>query len=357
MPWLDKLYAGNTSGSWLLALLVLLALFTVLEGLKNLLSRHVGAAASQTRSRIDDVLAETLRHTRAFFLFLISLYVASLSLRLGPVARRLVDMAALFALLLQLAIWGNAAIRAWIARAQPAQDLSRAAMVQSLGVAGRLLLWSLILLVALENVGVNVTALIAGLGVTGIAVALATQNILADLFASLSIMLDKPFVVGDTIAVDALSGVVEFIGIKTTRVRAGTGEQIVFSNADLLRSRIRNLNRMRERRVVFTIGVTYENAYERLLMIPAVVREVIECQPHTRFESCYFKEYRDFALNFEAAYIVDRPDPPTHLETQHAINLALFRRFHETGIEFAHAATARTQVIPPLENIKKDPVP
>lgn len=355
MPWLDKLYAGNTLGAWLLALLVLLTLFAVLAALKNLLSRHFIAAASKTRTRIDDVLAEMLRHSRPFFLLFVSLYIASLFVKLPAVAHRVVDMTVLLALLLQAAIWGNAAIRAWVARAQPAQDLARAAMVQSLGFAGRLLIWSLILLVALENVGVNVTALIAGLGITGIAVALATQNILADLFASLSIMLDKPFVVGDSIAVDGFAGVVEFIGIKTTRVRSVSGEQIIFSNADLLRSRIRNLNRMRDRRVAFSISVTYENAYERLLMVPAVVREAIESQPHTRFDGCYFKEYRDFALNFEAAYFIDRPDHAVYLATQHAINLALFQRFHELGIEFAHAGTAHTQSIPPLDNTKKDP--
>ena len=132
--------------------------------------------------------------------------------------------------------------------------------------------------------GVDITALVAGLGIGGIAVALALQNILGDLFASLSITLDRPFVVGDFLIVGDFLGTVEYIGIKSTRLRSLSGEQIIMANADLLGSRVRNYGRMAERRVVFTINVTYETTAEVLERIPALIREIVAAQPGTRFD-------------------------------------------------------------------------
>jgi len=192
-----------------------------------------------------------------------------------------------------------------------------------------------ILLLALDNMGVDITALIAGLGIGGIAVALALQNVLGDLFASLSIVLDKPFVIGDFIIVDDLLGTVERIGLKTTRVRSLYGEQLVFSNSDLLNSRIRNYKRMFERRILFSIGVTYQTPHEKLATIPGIIREVIESQEQVRFDRAHFKEYGDSALKFEIVYYVLVPDYNTHMDIQQAINLAIVRRFEEEKIEFA----------------------
>ena len=169
-----------------------------------------------------------------------------------------------------------------------------------LGFVGRIVLWSVVLLMILDNLGVNITALVASLGIGGIAVALAVQNILGDIFASLSIALDRPFAIGDFIVVGDVLGTVEYIGLKTTRIRSLSGEQIVFSNADLLKSRIRNYKRMTERRVVFGFGVVYQTPHDKLERIPAMVREVIEAQPKTRFDRAHFKEYGDSALAFEA---------------------------------------------------------
>jgi len=184
--------------------------------------------------------------------------------------------------------------------------------------------------------GVDITALIAGLGIGGIAVALALQNVLGDLFASLSIVLDKPFVIGDFIIVDDLLGTVEHIGLKTTRVRSLFGEQLVFSNSDLLNSRIRNYKRMHERRIVFSLGVTYQTPYEKLAAIPDIIREIIELQEQVRFDRAHFKEYGDFALEFEIVYYMLVPDYNAYMDTQQAINLALYERFEKEGISFAY---------------------
>jgi small-conductance mechanosensitive channel len=177
---------------------------------------------------------------------------------------------------------------------------------------------------------------VAGLGIGGIAVALAIQNILGDLFASLSIALDKPFVIGDFIIVDQLLGTVEHIGLKTTRIRSLSGEQIVFSNADLLNSRIRNYKRMYERRVVFSIGVTYQTPYEKLASIGTTLKEIIESQPDVRFDRAHFREYADSSLNYEVVYYVKSPDYNRYMDIQQAINLEIYRRFQDGGIEFAY---------------------
>ncbi|HLF22448.1 MAG TPA: mechanosensitive ion channel family protein, partial [Burkholderiales bacterium] len=163
----------------------------------------------------------------------------------------------------------------------------------------------------------------------------AVQNILGDIFASLSIALDKPFVIGDFIVVDDALGTVEYIGLKTTRVRSLSGEQIVFSNADLLKRRIRNYKRMAERRVEFRFGVVYGLPSEQLARIPVMVREIVEQQPKTRFDRVHFKEYGDSALVFEVVYSVLDADYNVHMDIRQAINLALYRCFREHGIEFA----------------------
>lgn len=193
----------------------------------------------------------------------------------------------------------------------------------------------LILLLALQNIGVDVTSLIAGLGIGGIAVALAMQNILGDLFASLTIAMDRPFVIGDFIVVGSDMGTVENIGLKTTRVRSLSGEQLVFGNADLLSSRIRNYKRMRERRVVFGFGVVYATPPETLEAINALVRGAVEAQTNVRFDRCHFHRFGASSLEFEAVYYINSPDYNAHMDAQQAVHLSIVRAFRDGNIEFA----------------------
>jgi small-conductance mechanosensitive channel len=205
-----------------------------------------------------------------------------------------------------------------------------------LGFVIRLVVWTIVILVILDNLGIEITALIAGLGIGGVAVALATQNILGDLFASLSIVLDKPFVVGDFLSIDEFLGSVEKVGIKTTRVRSLSGEQLIFSNNDLLNSRIRNFGRMFERRVVFAFGVTYQTPAEKLRRIPTIIRDAVESQEKVRFDRAHFQKYGDSALIFETVYFVLSPDYNYYMDVQQNINLAIFERLAEEGIDFAY---------------------
>ncbi|MDR7440463.1 MAG: mechanosensitive ion channel family protein [Armatimonadota bacterium] len=251
-------------------------------------------------------------------------------------------------LFLQLGVWGNVATT-WAVdrevRRRVTEDAAAATTLAALSYLARFALWTVLLLLLLDNLGVRVTALVAGLGIGGVAMALALQNVLGDLFASLAIALDKPFQIGDFIIVDQYLGTVEHIGLKTTRVRSLWGEQLVFSNNDLLQSRIRNFKRMRERRVVFNVAVVYQTPYEKLARIPQILREVVEQQP-VRFDRAHFKEYGDSGLVFEVVYYVLNPDYTVYMDTQQAINLEVFRRFHQEGIEFAYPT--RTVYVRPL---------
>jgi small-conductance mechanosensitive channel len=198
----------------------------------------------------------------------------------------------------------------------------------------RLAVWSLVILVALDNLGVNITALLAGLGVGGVAVALALQNVLGDLFASLSIALDKPFVVGDRLEIDAYAGKVEHIGIKTTRLRSDTGEQIILSNADILKSRVRNYGRSQEQRALATIRVPYETPTDKLKIIPKLLESIVREHANARFERCHLKTLGDSALHFELSYFVQQPAVNPLLDLQQAVNFRIIDEIRRLGVEF-----------------------
>ncbi len=258
--------------------------------------------------------------------------------------------------ILQAAIWGNVLIAYAIQRyaeVHRVSDAARVTTMSAMAFLGKLLLWTVALLLILDNLGVDVTTLIAGLGVGGIAVALAAQNILGDLFASLSIVMDKPFVLGDFIIVGDFQGTVENIGLKTTRLRSLSGEQLVFPNSDLLTSRIRNFKRMQERRVVFTIAVTYETALDQLREIPQLIKDAITSQEQTRFDRAHFQKFGDIGLIYEAVYFVVIPDYAVYMDIQQRINFRLLEEFAVRRIEFAHrtqtAYLQQTDLQPPAD--------
>jgi small-conductance mechanosensitive channel len=199
----------------------------------------------------------------------------------------------------------------------------------------RIVIWSLVVLVALDNLGVNITALLAGLGVGGVAVALALQNVLGDLFASLSIALDKPFVVGDNLTIDTYTGVVEHIGIKTTRLRSENGEQIILSNADILKSRVRNFGRMQEQRVLLTLRVSYATASDKVRAIPAVLEAIVRAQPNARFDRCHLKQLGESALQYELSYFAQQPKLNPLLDLQQLVNFRILDEFQSLGVDFA----------------------
>lgn len=336
---LDRTYFNNTVGIWLGAVLAGVATWVLVGIARAIIKKRLRALADTTATRVDDFILALMQRTRPFFLFTLALYAGTRPLTLPERVGAFIDRFTILLTLLQVGIWCNQAITFWMrhfVRERMAQDAASVTSISALGFFGRVVLWGVVLLVALDNLGVNITALVAGLGIGGIAVALAAQSILGDLFASLSIVMDKPFVLGDTILVGDFTGTVERIGLKTTRLRSVSGEQLIVANGDLLQSRIRNFARMSERRVLFTIGVVYQTPEATLARIPEMIKEIVTAQPRTRFDRSHFKSFGDFSLSFETVYFVQSADYAVYMDTQQAVNLALFRRFADERIEFAY---------------------
>ncbi|MFQ5825164.1 MAG: mechanosensitive ion channel family protein [bacterium] len=339
MNLLDKIIYNNPLRDWLFAVILLSTIFIILNIFKTIVVKRLSSLTKKTKTELDDLAVDLLNRVNIFFLLSIAIFGGSIALNLPDKVSNVIRILVIIAFLFQAAIWGNGLIVFWINRYKKIKleaDPASVTTITALGFVGKIVLWIVILLLALDNLGVDITGLIAGLGIGGIAIALAIQNILGDLFASLSIVLDKPFVIGDFIIVDNYLGTVKHIGLKTTRIQSLSGEQLVFSNSDLLRSRIRNYKRMYERRVVFSIGVIYQTPYEKLKAIPSLVREIIEKQQKARFDRAHFKEYGNSSLNFEIVYYVQSPDYITYMDIQQSINLTIFRSFEEEGIEFAY---------------------
>ena len=336
---LQQVYFNNTVEQWLIVIGVVVVLSFVLFFLNNLFIKRFKKFAGETDTDLDDLLAELLSKTSLFLLTLISLYVGSLFLNVNEtmaIVRRSIIVITVF---LQVAFWCGGLISYYVNKRILRDDLetgSRVTQLKAIGFVAKTFVWAVIVLLIVSNLGFNVTTLITGLGIGGIAVALAIQNVLGDVIASLSIILDKPFEVGDFIVVDDLRGNVENIGLKTTRVRSLSGEQLIFSNNDLLQSRVKNYKRMNDRRILFTLGVVYDTPYEKLEKIPDILNEVITLEHRTRFDRAHFYSYGDFSLNFEIVYYVISPDYTDYMNAQQSINLAIFKRFKEEGIEFAY---------------------
>lgn len=338
MSFLLTEFQNNEVWRWLAAVGILLFVGFVVRILLRLTVRRLRVFVEKTPGRLDDLLVDLVQKTRFLVIFVVSLYAAALILTLPGWADRALRGITIVALLFQAGYWGNAFVEFWIGRSVKRRledDAATATTMAALGFVAKVMIWGVVILAALD-LYIDVTALIAGLGIGGIAIALAVQNILSDLFASVSIIVDKPFVIGDFIIVGEQMGNVEKIGLKTTRVRSLTGEQIIFSNSDLLSSRVRNYRRMYERRIAFTVGVTYQTSPDQLEEIPALVEEIITQQADVRFDRCHFKSLGDFALVFEIVYYVLVPDYAIYMNIQQAINLAIMRAFADRGIEFAY---------------------
>jgi len=283
-------------------------------------------------------MVDLLRRVRTYFVFALALTAGVRALEVSPAVAGAVRIVAHLAVLFQVGAWGSAVIAYLIRRWETRKDGQHVSSttLRAFGAFLRFVMWTVLVLFALTNaLGVNITPFITGLGIGGVAIALAVQNILGDLFAALSIVLDKPFDEGDPINVDGLSGTVEHIGLKSTRVRSVDGEQLIFANADLLKSRLRNYKRMRERRVVFTFGLTYETPPDVVARVPVLVRDIVAQTPKARFDRCHFVRFDASSLVIEVVYWVTTPDYLDYRDSLHAINLAVMRRFAAEGIDFA----------------------
>lgn len=334
---------GNSVLSWLIGFGISAGMFVAALMAQRIAVRRIHAWSARTTTKLDDLMARIVERTSTLFLLVGSLYIGSLALALPEPAERVRRVVFVIAAAVQIAIWGHQlvgyGIEVFIRRRQGAAAEPDPAMVAGMGIARfilMVLMYAVVVLFAADNLGIDITAMIAGLGIGGIAIALAVQSILGDLFASLSIVLDKPFMVGDFIIVGDKMGTVEKIGIKTTRVRALSGEQLIFANSDLLASRIQNFRRMNERRVTFTVGVVYQTPLEKIKLIPQIITSAVKAQPRTRFDRSHFRGFGPSSLDFETVYFVADRDFNIYMDIQQAINLELVRRFEDENIAFAY---------------------
>ncbi|MBU1936080.1 mechanosensitive ion channel family protein [bacterium] len=339
MDFLYSTFYDNPLWAWLIAAGLTIILPFVFRIIMKFINKRLASIAQRTKTDIDDAFLLIFQGTKFLFLLILSLYIGLQFVELPGTVSRIVRIIVLVVVFLQVGFWGNAIISFLIGREvqkKKAEDPASASAYGVITFFARLVLWLVVVLLTLDNLNIEITPLIAGLGIGGIAIALAAQNILSDVFNSVSIVLDKPFEVGDFIIVGDFLGTVERIGIKTTRLRSLSGEQLIFANSDLINSRVKNYKRMNERRIVFSFGVVYQTPVDKLEIIPRMVREIIESIDQTRFDRAHFQKYGDSSLDFEVVYYVLIRDYSVYMDIQQKINLTLFRQFEKEHIEFAY---------------------
>jgi len=331
--------AGMSVSSLLVAALAAFVAYLVMSVTVRVALNRLSKIAGHTSNRADDFFFEVLSGTSHWLIVLIALLIGVGMLDLPDRWAARVGQLWFVALALQMAFWANQAVstglRRYTERHAATGGIPQSAATTLVSWGLRTLLWAIVLLAMLSNIGVDITAFIASLGVGGIAIALAAQNILGDLFASIAIAADKPFEVGDFIVLGSVAGTVELVGVKTTRIRSLGGEQVVMSNTELLKQTVSNYKRLRERRIVFGFGVTYDTTADQAEAIPALVKQIVEASGQLRFDRAHFKAFGDSSLDYEVVYIVLDPGYNVYMNEQQRINLALMREFAARGIEFA----------------------
>ncbi len=330
-------------------------LYLVFVGVRFGICRLLGTGADVTTWQ--GFVGRMVRRTRSFFLGALAADIAARAAAPPGALLAFIKLVFTVAAAIQGAVWVREFILSLVdRRAAVTEDKAALASASNIiRVLVNVVVWSLAFILVLDNLGVNVTALVAGLGVGGIAIGLAAQGIFADLFAALAILFDRPFRVGDTIRWGQVTGKVEAIGLKTVRLRSQSGEQVIVGNTKLLGDQISNLARIEERQVVMVIGVTYQTDSDLLDRIPAEVKRIVDAQPECRFDRCHFVRFADSSLDFEIVFFTAGQAFMTMMDARHAIGLAILRRFNELGIDFAYptqvALTARADgrvIDPPM---------
>lgn len=306
--------------------------------IKSIIVNRLKAWAKKTSTTIDDFIVRIFEKKLIPILYFGIFYITFNGLLLTDTVIRIVDVAGIivltfFGLRLILALINYSLEAYWVRKEV---DAASQRSLKGLITIVKVIVWGIGITFLLDNLGFKISAVVAGLGIGGIAVALAAQTVLGDLFSYFIIFFDRPFEIGDFIIIDSYMGSIEYIGIKTTRVRSLGGEQLIFSNSDLTNSRIRNYKRMEKRRVVFSLGVIYQTTTKQLKEIPEIIRAAIEKAGETAFDRAHFASYGDFSLNFEAVYYVLSGDYGKYMDIQQAINLTIKEEFDKRGIEFAY---------------------
>jgi len=337
---LNVVVANNTIGAYLLSAFVFWGLVLLLKIVKKILVQRLSQLAAKTTNDFDDFIVGLIAQVGLPVFVVVSLYVATSSLVLSESLRSFIRYALVIVVTIRIMFILQEVIRYSVGkvyhRRMPAGDQSAEAMVRSVTGILRWVIWIMGGIFVLDNLGINISALVAGIGIGGIAIAMASQAVLGDAFSALSIFLDKPFAIGDFIIIDEHMGVVEHIGIKTTRIRSLSGEQLVFSNSDLTKSRIRNYKRMDTRRIAFKIGVVYQTPLEQVKKIPLIIKDIFNRMDNVRLDRVHFQSFGDFALIYEIVYYVLSSDYNIYMDKQQEINFMIMDVFETEAIELAY---------------------
>ena len=325
----------------LFAIIVFLVSAAILKFIELILIKKIEAFTKRTKTLFDDLIVYLVRRSMPF-LYLASVYIGIYQIHFSSKAQEIINVSlkvfasvyVIFILIIAIDWFTEKYI------SNKESNLKSRSFKGAMKIL-KLLVYTFGIVLILDNFGVNVTALITGLGISGIAVALAAQKILGDLFNYFAIIFDKPFEEGDFISFNNYAGTVEHIGLKSTRIRSLSGEEIVVSNTNLVDEYVQNYRRMKKRRVVFKIGITYETPLEKLTKIPGIVKNIIDSIEEVSFDRCHFVNFGDFSLDFETVYYVEDSDYLHYMNVHQEINLKLVEEFGKEGIEFAYP----TQVI------------
>lgn len=333
-------FYGNPIEAWLIALAIAATVYLLQLLLLRVALVRLHAVAQHTATQVDNLVMDVLSKTRWWFMACVSIYAGSLYVILPADVSVLMRNILVIVVTLQVAVWGHHLITEWLTtyfRRKYAGDKTVQTMTGAVVFLGRMLFYTALLLMALQNMGVRIDTLLAGLGIGGVAVALSVQNILGDLFASLSIVFDQPFLVGDFIILDnGMMGTVEHVGLKTTRLTSLNGEELVIANNDLLKTRIRNYRKMKDRLVNFKVSVPFQTPHEKLKALPDLFREVIEAHPRARFEWARLASLGPYAFEFDVAYYVTNYEWYSFMEIREEIYLEIIRRLTDAGVELAY---------------------
>ncbi len=336
----QQVYWGNTVMAYVIAAGGILVAWIIIRIVKKIFLTQVQKFTKRTNNRYDDLLTSLIEKFLIPWLYIFANYSIIQQLKLHPTLDRVLDGAMAFVTMYYAVRLVNFMIQVMIAGYMRRRGESEDRIKHLSGMLNVLkaFVWVIGLLTLARNFGFDVSTLLASLGVGGIAIALASQAILGDLFSYLVIFFDKPFEIGDFVILgpDTL-GTIEYIGIKTTRIRSLSGEQLIISNTNMTNSTIRNYKRMEQRRVVFKVGVIYQTDYSLLQRIPAMLKEIVqEQQQNVRFDRAHLQEYAPFSINFEVVYIVQSPDYNQFMDIQQAILFRIHEEFSKSGIEFAY---------------------
>jgi len=333
-----QVFLGNRVIDYLIGIFLFLAVVVVVKIFQIFLLKRLKTWAEKTTTTVDDFLVGVIQKILLPLTYFGAFFLAINTLTLHPLLKRSVNVAGMAILTLLTARMATAFLNYGfsIYRKKRGGDAGLERSLKGILRITTLVIWGLAIVFFLDNLGFRISAVIAGLGVGGIAVALAAQAVLGDLFSYFSIIFDRPFEIGDFIIVDKHLGTIEYVGIKTTRIRSLSGEQLIFSNTDLTNSRVRNYKRMEKRRVAFRLGVVYQTPLEQLKVIPGIIEKVIKNIKDTAFDRAHFFSYGDFSLIFEVVYYVVGSDYNKYMDIQQEINFAINKEFKAMGIEFAY---------------------